>query len=267
MKLGFIGTGAITTAIVTGLCTASKTPKGLVVSPRNAAKSAALAARFPQLAVAATNQAVVDDSDWVFLAVRPQVAREVLRPLRFRPEQRIVSLIATVSAADVGDLVAPATAIVRAVPLPTVARRLGPIAICPPDADVADLFDRIGTAVPVADDHSFDALWAVTGLVAPYYALVERTSRWLEGQHVEAEAAERYVGALVHALSVEAVQAGHPEFASLAKHAQTPGGLNEQALRQLTEAGWYDAVARVLDVILARIEGTAPGRARTDEPG
>ena len=78
MRLGFVGTGTITTALVTGLCTAARPPERILVSPRNAEKAAALAEAFPRVAVAKDNQAVIDGSDWVFRAVLPRIAREGL---------------------------------------------------------------------------------------------------------------------------------------------------------------------------------------------
>ena len=48
--------------------------EGIVLSPRNSTKAAALQAKFPELiTVASSNQAVVDTSDVVVLALRPQV--------------------------------------------------------------------------------------------------------------------------------------------------------------------------------------------------
>ena len=38
---------------------------------------------------------------------------------------------------------------------------------------------------------------------------------------------------------------------------QTPGGVNEQVVRELTEAGVYTAMADSLDNVLARIEARA----------
>ena len=64
MRLGFIGTGTITTAMVTGLCTAAETPEHILVSPRNAERAAGLAEAFTQVAVAKDNQEVIDGSDW-----------------------------------------------------------------------------------------------------------------------------------------------------------------------------------------------------------
>ncbi len=257
MRLGFIGTGTITTAMVTGLCTAAETPEHILVSPRNAERAAALAEAFQQVAVAKDNQEVIGGSDWVFLAVLPKMAQEVLSPLRFGSDQRIVSLIATLSAAELADLAAPASAIVRVVPLPPVARHLGPIAICPPDPEVAELLDRIGSAVEVEDECQLYALWSVTALMAPYFAQLAKTTDWLAAQGVEAAAASRYVGAMFHGLSVFGAEAGAEGYARLIRESQTPGGLNEQALEDLAAAGWYDELGTVLDSILARLEGRA----------
>jgi pyrroline-5-carboxylate reductase len=255
MRLGFVGTGTITTAVVTGLCTAARPPEGILVSPRNAEKAAALAEAFPQVAVAKDNQAVIDGSDWVFLAVLPQMAQEVLAPLRFGDDQRIVSLIATLSRTKLADLVAPATAIFLVIPLPPVARHLGPIALCPPNREVADLLDRIGSAVEVEDERRLYALWSVTALMAPYFALLGRTTDWLAVQGVEVAAGSRYTGAMFHGLSVFCAEAGSEGFDPLTAEHQTPGGLNEQALRTLTAGGWYKQLEGVLDDILARLEG------------
>jgi pyrroline-5-carboxylate reductase len=74
MKLGFVGAGAITTAIVTGLNASGGGADTILVSPRNANVAAALAGRFSNVTVAADNQAVLDGSDVVMIAVRPQVA-------------------------------------------------------------------------------------------------------------------------------------------------------------------------------------------------
>ena len=60
MNIGFLGTGAITSAMVTGLCSEDGGRYGICVSPRNQGVSAQLAARFPQVTVAESNQAVLE---------------------------------------------------------------------------------------------------------------------------------------------------------------------------------------------------------------
>src|SRR3546814_4767767 len=86
-RLGLIGTGTIAAAIVEGLALSGNEP--ILLSPRNADISAALARRISHVGVASVNQAVIDASDLVILAVRPQNADAGLGPLRFCPEPRL----------------------------------------------------------------------------------------------------------------------------------------------------------------------------------
>ena len=124
-KVGIIGVGAIAEALTIGLCGFGDPRAEIFLSPRNEDISGRLALRFPSVKVASDNQAVVDGSKIVVLAVRPQVTEDVLGALRFRHDQQIVSLIATFSVKQLSPLLAPANQISRAVPLPPIAERQG----------------------------------------------------------------------------------------------------------------------------------------------
>ncbi|MBT3361205.1 MAG: NAD(P)-binding domain-containing protein [Rhodospirillaceae bacterium] len=254
MKIGVIGTGNIATAVIRGLCTAQDAPERILLSPRNAQKSAALAEAFAQAEVAPDNQSVIDESDWMILAVRPQVAHEVLSELNFRSEQKIVSLIAAVTLDELRDLCEPATDITRAVPLPPVAQHIGPTAICPVDSDVAALFDKIGTAVPVEDEHQFNAMCSATATVAAYYGFLGTISDWMVSEGLERKATDRYLAALSRAVAADASEAVEHGFDALITDVATPGGMNEQVHRTFREKGWFDPIHPALDAILARYE-------------
>ncbi len=182
MNLGFIGTGTISAAIVRGLGDGFGERSTIHLSPRSKAVATALAAEFAHVHVAASNQAVLDASNVVMLAVRPQVAREVIPPLRFRPDHHVISLIATLSLEALGDLVTPARTIAKAVPLPAVALGRGATAIYPPDPVAAGLFDRTGTAIQVDDPMKFDALTAATATMASYFAFADAIASWLAAE-------------------------------------------------------------------------------------
>jgi pyrroline-5-carboxylate reductase len=77
MTYGIIGVGAIAAAIVTGLCESGSDAPSIVLSPRNADRAADLAARFPTVRVARSNQEVIDGSAVVLLCIRPQDAHGV----------------------------------------------------------------------------------------------------------------------------------------------------------------------------------------------
>jgi pyrroline-5-carboxylate reductase len=72
VHVGFVGVGAIATAIVDALMSGPHAEEiDVVVSPRSAPRSAELAARHRQVRVAPNNQLVVDAADIVILAVLP----------------------------------------------------------------------------------------------------------------------------------------------------------------------------------------------------
>ena len=69
---GILGVGSLAGFVVQGLCDDVADPPAVVLSPRNAETSAALAAAYPSVAVAADNQAVLDASDVVLVLLRRQ---------------------------------------------------------------------------------------------------------------------------------------------------------------------------------------------------
>ncbi len=107
MKIGFLGTGEITSAMVAGLGSGDRSACDQAwCPPRNAEAAATLAGRFPQVSVAASNQQVVDDCETVVIAVRPQIAQDVLAELQFRSGQNVISLVSGLPVRRLLELVA-----------------------------------------------------------------------------------------------------------------------------------------------------------------
>lgn len=254
MILGFIGTGHITAAMAAGLCTAPNPPK-IVVSPRNAETAAGLAKRFTEVTVARDNQAVVDSSDWVVLAIRPQVAREVVAALKFKPGQTILSLIAPVDDEWIDAAVKPGVLRARFLVMPPCEMHIGPAMYFPPDKDVEALLRPLGTTVAAKDRKELLVLWSLTALLAPFYGFAAASADWAARNGADPEAARAFAASTFHALAAVAAKPGAEPLLELAKHAQTKGGLNEQVVRELTAKGWFEALGPALDGILKRLEG------------
>ena len=257
MNIGFIGTGAITEAVVTGLCEAEAPDLSIVLSPRSLDRSRSLSERYAAVEVAYDNQQVLDRSELVFLAVRPQDADAVLSALSFRPDLKVVSFIAMMSSAEIRRQVRPAEFIGRVGPVPPVARRTGPIAMCPPNRELADFFDPIGTVIEVSDEAQLDALFSASALMAPYFELLESVSSWLRDQGVDSAQADRYTGSLFRGIAERSTQPTGQGFAELVEEHATRAGINEQLRRELIAAGFYDRVHAGLDLIQARMQGRA----------
>ena len=121
MKLGFIGTGKITSAVITGICTSKISFQKILVSPRNRNIAQKLKKRFRKVNIVKTNQEIVDKCDWVFLAVTPKVGEKILPKLNYRSSQTIVNFISTIGNSQLKKYVKVKAKIVRALPLPPIA--------------------------------------------------------------------------------------------------------------------------------------------------
>ena len=253
MQLGFIGTGEITSSIVTGLSSSGVTAHSIWLSPRNSAIANGLAKRFHGISVASGNQEVLDHSNTIVIAVRPSAAQDVLSELRFRPDHQVISLVSALSLRSLSELVVPAGRIARAVPLPSAAKRLSPTAIYPPDSVAFELFAAVGTVFPVDRESEFDAVCATTASIASYFAFNETIASWLEQQGVPGQQARDYIGRLFFGVTTGAVDAPERNFQSLASTHATAGGINEQFLKHLLEHGVMTRVSEALDQVLHRI--------------
>jgi pyrroline-5-carboxylate reductase len=254
MELGFIGTGTITAAIVTGLGTSFGATGHIHLSPRSPPVAAALAERFAHVQVAASNQDVLDRSDVVVLAVRPQIATAVIEALQFRPDHHVISLIATYPANALAPLIAPASRLSKAVPLPAAALGHSATAIYPPDPVAAALFNAVGTAIEVDSPAQFDALTAATATMASYFTFADTVATWLTTHGVPAANARRYVASLFEGLALSTQATPAPDFTALAIDHATKGGINEELAQRLTQSGAFAGLESGLDAILARIQ-------------
>jgi len=254
MQIGFIGVGKITNAIVEGLCASSIENIRIFLSPRNEDNARRLADKYAPVQRLESNQEVIDQSDIVFIAVRPAVAVEVLRTLRFREEQIVVSLVPLLKMAELEKAVVPVTQVSRAVPTPAVMSHTGPILVYRASETVIQLFRYLGQPIPVSNEQQLHALWTLTGLITPFYDLLHELSNWTVTNGVDTATANQYIAGLFQALCFTAQQGDTINFKELAKHAETPNGMNEQAGKEIREKGAHDAYRLASDNLLKRFE-------------
>ena len=253
MKLGFIGTGKITLSVVTGICTSNISFQKIIVSPRNRNIAQKLKKRFRKVSIAKTNQQVVDKCNWVFLAVTPKVGSKILPKLKFRSNQKIISFISTIDLIELKKIVKKKTKIVRAIPLPPISLGKGPVPIFPPDKQVKFFFDKIGTTVEIRSERLSKNFWATSGMMAPFYEILKVLSDWLVTKGIKRNEAQKYITSLFVALSEDSVINSKKNLKHLVSESQTPGGLNEQGVRELRKFGFYKSLEKSLNIILKRL--------------
>jgi len=129
--------------------------------------------------------------------------------------------------------------------------------MCPPNEQLAELLDPIGTVIQVSDETQLDAFFSASALMAPYFELLESVSAWLRAQGVDAAQADTYTGSLFRGIAEKSTQPSGEGFAELVAEHATRAGINEQLRRELLAVGFYDRVKAGLDLIQARMQGRA----------
>jgi pyrroline-5-carboxylate reductase len=255
MTVGFVGTGSIASAIVTGLSSDGGRCYNIRLSPRNVAVAAGLASRFDNVSVCASNQEVLDTSDTVVVAVRPEIAEEVLSGLQFFSGQSVISVVAGFPVRRVADLVRPASAISRAIPLPSVAHRRSPIAVYPLGGPAAELFASLGHVFEIETEDHLNAFSTATSTIAAYFSFMGHIASWVVRKGIPEQQGRDYVARMFAGLSDASQGASQQSFEDLAAAHATPGGLNEQVLRDLISHGVFDTLAQALDSVHRRASG------------
>jgi pyrroline-5-carboxylate reductase len=253
MKLGFIGTGKITSAVITGICSSSISYNKIIISERNKSISSTLKKKFKKITVSKNNQEIINLCDWVFLSVTPTVGEKIIKNLKFRSNQTIISFISTITLAQLKKAIKVKAKIIRAIPLPPISLKKGPVPICPPNKKVKDFFNKIGTTVEIKNEKSSINFWATSGMMAPFYELLRVMTDWLVKRGVKRNDAQKYITSLFLALSEDAVVNSKKDLKYLVKESQTPNGLNEQGVKELTKAGFYKSLEKTLNSIRKRL--------------
>ena len=253
MKLGFIGTGKIASSVITGVCNSKISFKKIIISSRNKKISQNLKKRFKKIVIAKNNQEIVDNCDWVFLSITPTVGQKIIKDLRFRSNQTIISFISTITLSQLKKLIKVKAKIVRAIPLPPISLKKGPVPISPPNKKIKAFFDKLGTAVEIKNEKLSINFWSTSGMMAPFYELLRTMISWLVKRGVKRNDAQKYITSLFLALSEDAVVNSKKDLKFLVKDSQTPKGLNEQGVKELTKAGFYKSLEKTLNSIHKRL--------------
>ena len=254
-EYGVLGVGAIAAAIVTGLVDGVEDPPDVLLSPRGAATASRLAGRYGSVSVAADNQAVLDGAEVVLVCLRAQDAA-LLADLTWRPDHVVVSAMPGAGIGGLRDLVAPATAVARAIAMPALATRSTTTTVHPPLPAVRELFDRLGGTVGIDDEDAFTALYTGSAMVAPLFAFLATYAEWMVSHGVPVEVANRQVAAVAADAMPGPDAVATVGFEELAKEHATPGGVNEQITALMREAGVFEEVARAVETVHERL--TAP---------
>lgn len=253
MNLGFIGTGKIASSVIKGICNSTIFYKKIIISSRNKNIASNLKKKFKKIEILKSNQEIINKCEWVFLSVTPNVGNKILKELYFKPNQTIISFISSITLSQLKKMINVKAKIVRAIPLPPISIKKGPVPICPPNKMVKSFFNKIGTTIEISSEKSSINFWATSGMMAPFYEILRVMTDWLVKRGVKRKNAQKYITSLFLALSEDAFVNSHKDLKHLVKESQTPKGLNEQGVKELSKAGFYKSLEKTLNSIHKRL--------------
>ena len=251
MKIGFLGSGHITSSVIEGIFKSKLKIKKIYISPRNRIVSKKLSKKFKKVMISKNNQQLINQANWVFLAVTPKVGNKILKNLKFKNNQKIISFIATIDIKNLKKYTKNKN-IIRAIPMPFIGIKKGPIVICPKDKSVKNFFDKLGKTIVIQNEKKSKNFWTTSSFMAPYYNIMMALSDWLTKKGINKKYAESYAKEFFLALSLDALNKNKLSLKQLVSESQTPGGINAQALRELKKKKFYKIQQKVLNSIFKR---------------
>ena len=126
----------------------------------------------------------------------PTVGEKIIKELKFRSTQTVISFISTINLSQLKKSIKVKAKIIRAIPLPPISIKKGPVPICPPNKKVKAFFDKLGTTIEIKNESSSINFWSTSGMMAPFYQLLSSMIDWLVKRGVKRNNAQKYITSL-----------------------------------------------------------------------
>lgn len=181
-KVAYVGGGNMTRALAGGMLTAGYEPSHILISEPLAEHRVRLAEDLPGAVIRASNEDVVREAECIVLAVKPQILRDVCKPLapivqKTRP--LVISIAAGVRGSDIEDWLGGKLPVVRVMPNQPALLRLGISGLCANEHTsehqlraATNIISTTGPVVKVASEEDIDTVTAVSGTGPAYFYLL-----------------------------------------------------------------------------------------------
>lgn len=261
MTIGFIGAGNMARAMISGLLAKKAVaPTDIVLHGGQPLHYEPYAAKIGAKALA-SNQAVAETADIVFLAVSPKLGEPILQAIGSTLKKRhvpVVSMLTGVSVATLEEaLGSHDQPVLRIMPNVNVAINAGMIAYAANDAvagqldGLLDLLNVLGKTMSLPEEQ-FSTFVALAGSSPAFiYLFIDSLARagvkyGLEKDQATAIAAQAVMG------SAKNVLASDQSPFDLIDQVSSPGGTTVAGLLAMEEAGLMTAVVKGVDATIAK---------------
>ena len=260
--IGFIGGGNMATSLIGGLIT-NKTVSAqqILLFEPNADKAQQLNADFG-IHIAQDNQHLVETSDVVIIAVKPQVLKTVLSPLATAFQQKkplIISVVAGITVASIEQWLSDHYAVVRVMPNTPSLVGAGASGLYS-NANVtstqrdftSELMKAVGVSAWVNNEEDIDNVTALSGSGPAYFMLFIQSlieagvAAGLDEQTAKKLAVNTASGAAA------LIESSDLPIQTLIENVTSPGGTTEQALNSLHQSNLPEIVKLAFDAAKQR---------------
>lgn len=248
-----IGTGDFAAYLIAALRKGGHDGR-ILLSPHNPAKAQAMAARHG-CEVATDDAAMIDEADWILLAIRPEQLHAVLARLSLRPGQVVISAVAGATIAQLRASLGEGISVVRIMPssyIDTVSQ--GIIPIYPASAAVESVLEAAGRIVAFDTEDQFELALAGACISGWMYRFVETLESWfvergLSPAQARLMVAGNIAGAAGYAMAHQEVPLARISDAIATEGTYTKAGL-DRLLEKEAATPWVEA----LDIVYDRLK-------------
>lgn len=252
MKVAIIGAGNMGGAIARGLAQGHYVRvQDITVTNPSMPKLEKLKAEFPAIQVSTDNHEAAD-ADVVIVAVKPWKVEEVLKPLRLRQPQVLVSVAAGMTFEDLAHFVDPEIPMFRIIPNTAISLRASMTLIACRNASeqqtltMLDLFNEMGLAMLIEEKQ----LAAATSLTSCGIAYVLKYVQAAMQAGVEAgirpKDAMKMVAQTVEGAARLLLENEDTHPALEIEKVTTPGGITIKGVNSLEHDGFTSAVIKAI---------------------
>ncbi len=254
MKIGFIGTGRIATAIIQGMYLKKIQTNKIFISARNKKNSFFLKRKYKKISILKDNQDILHHSDVIFLTTTPKVGKKILSKLQFKKNQTVFNLMSTIHNSELKKMIGKVKKIIKVAPLPMIKYNLGPIIIYPKNKSVEKFFSRLGEVFSTNDEKENKKLWVMTSFMATYLEIFNTASKWLQNKNINKMRSIKYLNNLFKGLNHELSVNYKLNNNKLIRDFQTKGGINQELLLRVKKFGVFKNLNKSFEKIYFRIK-------------
>lgn len=253
MKVAIIGAGNMGGAIARGLANGHYIKaEEITVSNPSQPKLDLLKAEHPHIHITNSNKEAAEGADIVIIAVKPWKVEEVLKPLRLRQPQILVSVAAGLTFENLAHFVDPEMPIFRVIPNTAIAECASMTPIAARNASdeqikmMIDLFNEMGFAILI-EEKQFAAATALTSCgIAYVLKYVQAAMQAGVEMGIRPNDAMKMVAQTVEGAAQLLLKNEHTHPVLEIEKVTTPGGITIKGVNALEHEGFTSAVIKAL---------------------